>query len=412
MTSAAITMDPADAGFDPRRLARIDTHFHKYVDDGRLPGWQILVSRGGDVVHAFTYGLRDMAAGTPWADDTVARLYSMTKPITSVAAMMLYEEGRFDLKDPVSDVLPAFAELDVLIGGSTLSPETVPAIEPMRMWHLLTHTSGLTYGFHHAELADALYRKAGFEWASPKGMDLAASCDAWARLPLAFQPGTRFNYSVSTDVLGRVVEVLSGQTLEEFFDERILGPLGMVDTAFHADEAAQERLAALYVPNPLEGGRIARFDRFGAAALRPPAVLSGGGGLVGTAGDYLRFCEMLRRRGELDGVRLLSPRTVDLMATNHLPGGVDLEQFGQSTWAETTFTGIGFGLGFAVVLDPAEAKALVSPGEYSWGGAASTGFTIDPVEDVTAVVMTQLLPSSTYALRAELKRLICQAIVD
>ena len=412
MAELRVQVDPEEVGFDAGRLGRIDAHFGRYVEDRRLPGVLVAVARHGRIAHVAALGQRDVEADAPVTTDTIYRIFSMTKPVTSVAAMMLYEEGRFDLKTPVHRFIPSFRGTRVLTGGSTLSPTTEPTTEPVRIWHLLTHTSGLTYGFHHAEVADALYRKAGFEWGSPKGMDLAASCDAWASLPLAFQPGTRFNYSVSTDVLGRVVEVVSGQSLDEFFAERILGPLGMDDTAFHVAEDDLDRLAALYVPNPGDEGRYVRFDRMGRAITRPPAVLSGGGGLASTAGDYLRFCEMLRRGGELDGVRLLSPRTVAYMATNHLPGGVDLEAFGQSTWSESTFDGVGFGLGFAVVLDPAATRSLTSPGEYAWGGAASTGFYVDPHEDITAVLMTQLLPSSTYDLRAELKRLVTQALVD
>lgn len=412
MTSHELpTTDPRDVGFDPDRLERVATHFRRYVDERRLPGWQLIVARGGKVAIDWRYGHRDVEAGLEVEQDTIFRIYSMTKPLTSVAAMLLYEEGRLDLRHPVSRYIPAFEQSRVLTGGSAMAPVTAPARQPMLVWHLLTHTSGLTYGFHHHELADALYRKAGFEWGSPKGMDLAASCDAWAGLPLAHEPGSRFTYSVSTDVLGRVVEVASGQPLDAFLRERIIEPLDLRDTAFRVDGPDEERLAALYIPNPAER-TIVRFDQMGKAATRAPAVLSGGGGLVSTARDYLRFCEMLRRGGELDGVRLLSPRTVAYMTRNHLPGGVDLEQFGQATFAETTFDGVGFGLGFAVVVDPARAKTLCSPGEYAWGGAASTSFFVDPAEEMTAVWLTQLLPSSTYDLRAQLKRLLLQALVD
>ena len=258
----------------------------------------------------------------------------MTKPITSVAAMMLYEEGAFELKDPIHRYLPEFRHMRVFTGGSAIAPVTVPATEPIRVWHLLTHTAGLTYGFHHAHPVDGIYRKAGFEWGAPADRDLAECCARWAELPLVFEPGSRWNYSVATDVLGRLVEVLSGQTLDAFFAERIFGPLGMTDTSFSVREDDLGRLAALYVPPP--GTReILRYDAMGAAITKPPVFLSGGGGLVSTAHDYHRFTEMLRRGGELDGVRLLGPRTVRYMGTNHLPGGVDLEAFGQSTFAET-----------------------------------------------------------------------------
>jgi CubicO group peptidase (beta-lactamase class C family) len=410
MTDLTIEADPAEVGFDPTRLKRVDDYFARYVEHGRLPGWLLVVARHGRIAHVASSGLRDVEAGLPIEHDTLFRIYSMTKPITSVAAMMLYEEGAFELKDPIHRYLPEFRHMRVFTGGSAIAPVTVPASEPIRVWHLLTHTAGLTYGFHHAHPVDGIYRKAGFEWGAPADQDLAACCARWAELPLVFEPGSRWNYSVATDVLGRLVEVLSGQTLDAFFAERIFGPLGMTDTSFEVRDGDLDRLAALYVPRP--GTReILRYDAMGASITKPPVFLSGGGGLVSTAHDYHRFAEMLRRDGELDGVRLLGPRTVRYMGTNHLPGGVDLEAYGQSTFAETTFDGVGFGLGFAVVQDPAATKVLSSAGEMSWGGAASTGFFVDPVEDITAVFLTQLLPSSTYALRSQLKQVLYQALL-
>jgi CubicO group peptidase (beta-lactamase class C family) len=409
MSDLAIETDPAELGFDAARLKRVDDHFARYVEHGRLAGWLLLVARHGRIAHVASCGQRDLEAGLPIEHDTLFRIYSMTKPITSVAAMMLYEEGAFELKDPVHRFLPEFRHMRVFTGGSELAPVTAPATEPIRVWHLLTHTAGLTYGFHHAHPVDGIYRKAGFAWGAPNGADLAACCERWAELPLVFEPGSRWNYSVATDVLGRLVEVISGQTLDAFFRERIFGPLGMTDTAFSVGEQDLDRLAALYVPKP--GTReLIRYDAMGAAITEPPAFLSGGGGLVSTARDYHRFTEMLRCGGELDGVRLLGPRTIRYMGTNHLPGGVDLEAFGQSTFAETTFDGVGFGLGFAVVQDPAATKVVSSVGEMSWGGAASTGFFVDPVEDITAVFLTQLLPSSTYPLRSQLKQVLYQAL--
>ncbi len=347
-------------------------------------------------------------------EDTLWRIYSMTKPITSVAAMMLYEEGGFGLNDPVSAFIPSFANVRVYTGGSHQRPVTEPATEPVRVWHLLTHTAGLSYGFHYVHPVDAMYRAAGFEWSYPKGVNLAQACDIWAGLPLLFQPGTEWNYSVATDVLGRVIELVSGQSLADFFAARILRPLGMTDTAFSVPEPDAWRLAALYTSSP--GGGLARLDDLGAAALRPPRLLSGGGGLVSTAADYHRFTQMLLHRadspaGELDGVRLLSPRTVDFMARNHLPGGQDLETFGRPLYAESPFRGIGFGLGFATVIDPVPGKVICSAGELSWGGAASTTFWIDPQEELTVSFLTQLLPSSTYPIRPQLRQLVYQALV-
>lgn len=403
-------VDPAEHGFAPDRLGRIDQHFQRYVDDGLLRGIQVAVTRHGHVVHHSTAGHRDVEASLPWEDDTVVRLYSMTKPITSVAAMMLYEEGAFELKDPVSAFIPSFGESRVYRNGSRFSPVTEPATEPIRMWHLLTHTSGLTYGFHHQHVTDELHRVAGFEWGSPAGMDLAGACDVWAGLPLAFQPGTEWLYGVSTDVLGRVIEVISGQSLDEFFAERIFAPLGMTDTGFHVRDDQTDRFSRLYSPHPVSGEAVA--SPLESPLTEAPAMLSGGGGLCGTAADYLRFTQFLLNRGELDGVRLLGSRTVDFMASNHLPGGADLEAFGRPLFAETTYNGVGFGLGFSVVLDPAANKVLSSPGEYAWGGAASTAFWCDPQENIGVVFLCQLLPSSTHPIRTQLKQLVYQALVD
>jgi CubicO group peptidase (beta-lactamase class C family) len=301
----------------------------------------------------------------------------------------------------------------VYTGGSDLRPVTVPAIEPVRIWHLLTHTSGLTYGFHRLHPVDAMYRAAGFDMEPKPGMDLARACDIYAGLPLLFQPGAEWNYSVSTDVLGRVVEVASGQRLDEFFAERIFGPLGMTSTAFRAGDPS--RLAALYTPGP--DGAATRLDALGDVARKPRTLLSGGGGLVSTAGDYDRFTQMVLGRpgspaGELEGVRLLGPRTVAYMARNHLPGGADLESFGRPLYAESPLRGVGFGLGFAVTIDAARAKVMSSEGELSWGGAASTAFFVDPAEELTVAFYTQLMPSSTYPLRPQLRQLVYQAITD
>jgi CubicO group peptidase (beta-lactamase class C family) len=404
--------EPAELGFDAGRLQRIDRHFDRYVDDGRLPGYLALVARRGRIAHVASGGLRDMEAGAPVELDTLWRIYSMTKPITTVAAMTLWEEGAFELTDPVARFIPAFEDARVYLRGSAQKPLTVPPREPMRIWHLMTHTSGLTYGFHHTHAVDEAYRAKGFEWSTPPGVDLAACCEVWAGLALAFQPGAEWLYSVATDVLGRVIEVVSGQSLDAFFAERVLGPLGMTDTAFFAAPEDHGRLAALYAPDPATG-RAARFDEMGAAALRPPPALCGGGGLVSTAADYHRFALMLLGDGELDGVRLVGPRTVRMMRRNQLPGGADLAAFGRPLFAETTFEGVGFGLGFSVVEDPVAGHSASTRGEFGWGGAASTAFWVDPAEALTVLFFTQLLPSSTHpGLRPQLHQLVHQALVD
>ncbi len=409
MVAIQVEVEASDVGMSQSRLERLDRHFRTYVDDGRLTGWLIAVARQGKVAHLTAYGERDREAAAPVEADTVWRLASMTKPITSVAAMMLYEEGAFELKDPISKWLPYFEDMQVYRSGSSARPDLRPAIEPVRVWHLLTHTSGLTYGFHYAHPVDAMYRSAGFEWGHPPGVDLAGCCELWAAQPLVFEPGSEWNYGVSTDVLGRLVEVVSGQSLDSFFRERIFAPLGMVDTAFDA-KATADRLAAAYVAGPA-GSHSPPARLPGEAPETPPEVLSGGGGLMGTASDYLRFSEMLRRGGELDGTRLLSSRTVSYMTSNHLPGGADLEEVGRPLFAETTFAGVGFGLGVSVVTDPLAGKVLTSVGEYGWGGAFSTSWWVAPREDLSVLFFTQLLPSSTHPIRSQLRQLVYQALL-
>ncbi|HEU5034903.1 MAG TPA: serine hydrolase domain-containing protein [Mycobacteriales bacterium] len=409
MADFGVDVDQSEVGLDEQRLQRIDTHFRRYVDDGRLPGWQVMVSRAGRVAHLSSYGLADKESNRPVEPDTIWRIYSMTKPVTSVAALMLWEQGHFELNDPISRWLPEFSEMRVYTGGSAAKHTTVAATEPIRVWHLLTHTAGLTYGFHRVHVTDEIYRNAGFEFGNPRGFDLAQCVQAWAQLPLAFQPGAEWLYSVATDVLGRLVEVVSGQRLDEFFAANIFRPLDMVDTGFHVEPERQHRLAVLYALPP--GGRESvRFDRFGGVIRNRPEWLSGGGGLASTTRDYTRFTWMLLRGGELAGTRLLSPRTVRFMTRNHLPGGADLQAFGRPLFAETRYDGVGFGLGFATVLDPVAAKTAGNAGEFNWGGLASTSFWVDPVDDVTVVFMTQLMPSSSYPLRPQLRQLVYQAV--
>jgi CubicO group peptidase (beta-lactamase class C family) len=402
-------VDPVEVGLDAGRLAVLDTHFARYVDSGKLAGWQLVVSRRGQVAHASVYGRRDLEADLPVTPDTLWRIYSMTKPITSVAAMMLWEEGRFELTDEISRWLPEFAEVRVFDKGSALRPYTVPAIEPIRVWHLLTHTSGLTYGFHQTNVVDALYRAAGFDLVPTPGQDLAAVSAAWAKLPLLFQPGTGWGYGVSTDVLGRLIEVVSGQALDEFVSQRILEPLKMTDARWWVEQADASRLAALYTPDR-QTGQATRSDFLGAGALREPAYVSGGAGLVCSAADYHRFTQMLLRQGELDGVRLLGSRTLRFMTRNHLPDGKDLDQLSTGGFAETTLEGIGFGLGFAIVDNPIPSRTPSTPGSYYWGGLASTAFWVDPVEELTVALFTQLAPSSTYPLRPQLRQLVYSAL--
>ena len=402
--------EPSALGFDEDRLLRIGRHLDRYVEDGRLPGWSVIVARHGQILYRGRGGWRDVENQLAVQEDTIYRIYSMTKPITSTAALMLVEEGRIDLLDPVAEYLPAFASPMVYRGGPPTSPVLVPATEPIRIWHLLTHTAGLTYGFHFVHPVDAMYRHAGFTFGTPPHLDLEACCDRWAGLPLVFEPGSSWCYSVASDVLGRVVEVVEGRPLDTVLAQRILGPLNMADTGFCVAADRADDVAALYTPEP-GASRVRRLDPAPAVPTATPTYLSGGGGLFSSIDDYHRFLRVVVGGGESDGTRLLSPRTVTLMAANHLPGGADLEQFGQRLYAETPFDGVGFGLGFSVLVDPVKAKTLGSPGELAWGGAASTAFWVDPATGVSAVFMTQLVPSSTLPVRSELRTLVYQALV-
>lgn len=403
--------DPAEVGVDADRLARIDSYLARYVDDGRLPGWQVLVTRRGRTVHSSTYGSRDLEQGLPVEPDTLWRIYSMTKPVTAVAAMQLYEQGLVSLNDEVSRWIPEFADMRVLVGGHADLPQTVPATEPVRLWHLLTHTAGLTYAFTRSSVLDEMYAKHGADSLADPDADLAQMTERWASLPLLFNPGTAWNYSVATDLLGRVLEVVTGQTLEEVFAERVLGPLQMHDTRWWVDADDAPRLAALYTPNPATGKAL-RYDAMGAHALRPPKMLSGGGGLVSTAADYARFTAMLVGGGEVDGTRLLGPRTLAYMTRNHLPGGGTLTSLGRGQFAQAAYDGIGFGLGFGVSVDPVATKTTATPGEFTWGGLASTAFWVDPLEQLTAHFYTQLVPSRTYPIRTQLRQLVYASLVD
>ena len=398
---------PEEVGLSSPRLARIGGWMRRWVDSERLPGLLVAVVRDDRLAWIDTCGLRDVEAGLPVAPDTIYRMYSMTKPITTVAALMLYEEGCFQLDDPVARFLPAFSQTRVYAGGSAESFETEPLARPITVHDLMTHISGLTYAFQDEHPVDALYRRHGIEFNANLG-PLADLVEATAAQPLAFQPGTRWNYGVSTDVLGRLVEIWSGLSLDAFLAKRIFAPLGMTDTGFHVPEGQRERFASNYT-RP-DGGGLALVDAAHASRfLEPAATLSGGGGLVSTAADYLRFTRMLRGRGALGDTLLLGRKTVEHMTANQLPG--DLADLGQPRFSETPFTGVGFGLGVSVMLDPAKARIVGSPGEYAWGGMASTAFWVDPAEDLIVLLLTQLSPSSTYPIRRELRVLTYQALL-
>ncbi|MFG2322750.1 serine hydrolase domain-containing protein [Streptomyces sp. NPDC048568] len=401
--------DAGAAGLDAEALDRLDLHFARQVDEGRLPGFLVAVARGGRVAHLTVYGLRDLAAGLPVTAGTLWRIYSMTKPVTSVAVLTLVEEGRLSLDDPVARYLPAFAEPRVYVRGSGDDTVTRPAEGPVLVRHLMTHTAGLTFGFYHSHAVDGLYRAAGLESSVRPGAGLAETVDLYASLPLQFEPGTEWNYSVASNVLGRLVEVVSGQPLDAFFAARIFGPLGMTDTCFHVTDEQAERLAELYGETD-DGG----IEPVPGLPLRGwPRLLSGSGGLVSSAYDVHRFAEMLRRRGALDGVRVLAPETVDLMTRNHLPGGADLRALGSRPAHDRPGNdGVGFGLGVSVVTDPSRTQSPSGLGTYGWSGVATTTFWVDPGRDLTVQFMTQVRPRSSHTVYPDLKRLVHEALTD
>lgn len=404
----AVLTTPEDVGLASDRLARVSRWMQHQIEQQKLAGMITMIARRGQVVQFETCGKMDLAANKPMAADTIFRIYSMTKPLTSTAIMMLYEEGRFQLDDPISRFLPMFGKMRVFAGGTPEDYETVPAKREITFKDLLTHTSGLTYGFMEATPVDAIYRAQKLDFQTEEAT-LPEMMVRLARLPLLNHPGAEWNYSVSTDVLGALVEAISGMPFDRFLAERIIAPLGMVDTGFHVPEAKHARFAANYGKGD-NGGLKLIDDPKTSRYLRPRKLCSGGGGLVSTAQDYMRFCQMLLRKGELDGVRLLGRKTVEFMTGNHLPG--DLADMGQPRFSESSYAGIGFGLGFSVMLNPAKAEIVGSPGEYAWGGAASTAFWIDPKEEMIVIMLTQLMPSSTYPIRRELRALTYQAIID
>ncbi len=416
-------------GLSTERLERVTAWLEAQISSERLAGASVLIGRRGGIPYFEARGLADQAAAKSFTRDTIVRIYSMTKPITTVAAMMLYEEGCFQLDDPVARYLPEFANTPVWAGGDAPLGETVPQAQPMTVRQLMTHTAGLTYGFMQTNVVDEAYRAHRLDFPGGSG-SLAEQVTALATVPLLCQPGTEWNYSVSIDVLGRLVELWSGQSLAQFFQARLFDPLDMADAGFQVAAAKRDRFAACYAP--LSGGDLSNVGKAssepalseragglklqdpaeGSAFLEPATVYAGGGGLTASMRDYARFCQMLMNGGELEGVRILSPKTLDFMRRNQLPENRDMAAMGQPVWSETSYDGIGFGLGWAVVIDPVKAQIVTSTGEHHWGGAASTFFWLDPEEDLFVVLFTQLMPSSTYPIRRELRQRVYQALVD
>lgn len=406
---------PEQQGMDSERLTRIAAWMDGYVEARKYPGCSVLISRGGQEVFHYATGHRDIERGKPFERDTLARIYSMTKPVTSVAIMMLAERGLFHLDAPVSEFIPAFSNMTCLAPGAADISHAMPCATPT-LHHLLTHTSGLSYPFNPGILPEAM--DAQNLIFKPNQGSLSDMVDKVALLPLAFAPGSRWEYSVSIDVLGRVVEVVSGKTLAEFFETEIFAPIGMTETAFSVPSHARERFAALYTPlagdamdlNAAQKSTetLRKADDPETSAYHSTTMYSGGGGLVGTLDDYMKFTEMLRCGGTL-GERLLSPNTVAFMRRNHLPG--DIASMGPASFAEQPMEGMGFGLGGSVVIEPGRTRVPGSIGDFSWGGMASTFFWTDPVLDLSVVFFTQLSPSSSYPSRAEMKALIHGAVV-
>jgi CubicO group peptidase (beta-lactamase class C family) len=405
-------VDPAETGLNAERLKRIPAFFDPYIEKQKLPCVAVLVARGGQVAHLSFQGATEMGGSRPIDEDTIYRIYSMTKPVTSVAAMMLFEEGAIRLDHEVHRYIPEFQDAMVFAGGTAEKPELKKPDRAMTVRDLFLHTSGITYSFLMQGAPDEIYRKKKIEHPSWGG-DLKSFCEAIAKSPLAFSPGDRWNYSNSTDVLGRVIEVASGMSLDAFFHKRIFAPLGMDDTFFSVPEDKLDRLMACYSRHPVTGV-ITQADPAGRGSVyaRKPNVLSGGGGLASTIGDYFKFCLMLANGGELNGVRLLSPKTLEFMTLNHLPDNKTLKDMGDKTFSESRMDGSGFGLGWAVTTDVVATTQPGSVGTFSWGGMASTFFWIDPVEDLITIQMTQLMPSGAYPIRPQLQQLVYAAIEE
>ncbi len=401
-----------NSGIDGAALARLDQMLLSgYIEAGRIAGCVTLVARRGEIVHCSALGMMDRELGKPMAVDAIFRIYSMSKPITSVAMMQLHERGLFQLSDPVSRFIPQWRDLQVLGGGDYPDYVTRPPERPMTMRDLLSHQSGLTYGFMGGPVETGYFERQVYRAGTMRGRDLQSMIDRLADLPLKFSPGDHWNYGLSTDVCGFLVQEISGQRFDEYLEKHIFEPLEMVDSGFHVPVEKHHRLSANYELGPND--ELQQTDQFGAGeVLEPSTFLSGGGGLVSTTQDYWRFCQMMLNGGVLDGARILGPKTVELMTMNHLPDNGELSSCALGTWAEPANDGIGFGLGFAVALDLPRMQNLGSVGEYWWEGSASTIFWIDPVEDIVVIFMTQFMPSDAYPFRDQIKQVLYPGLIN
>lgn len=410
--TAFSTAKAIDHGFAQDRLDRIAPFFSSYLEQQRLPNVGIVIMRNGHIVYEHFAGKSAFDGGFTPDKDSLYRIYSMTKPITSVGLMMLYEQGKCQLYDPVSKFIPAFKKMDVFVSGTPNDYQVRPADREITIHDLLTHQSGLTYDFMMESPVDALYRNHKINGARSEKQTLEELCEKITELPLLFSPGERWNYSVATDICGRLIEIISGKSLDQYFEEEILKPLKMNNTMFTLEGDNLKRLTHNYARDPISGKTQLADSPDKTVYRTGRRFLSGGGGLLSTMNDYLRFTEFLRLGGQLDGVRLLSPLTLSMMTSNHLPNNETLITRANGAFSEVSSAGTGFGLGFSVVTNPTEAATVSSMGTYAWGGLASTFFWNDPVYDMNVVFFTQLMPSRTYPLGMQLRQLVYSAIIS
>ena len=397
---------PEAVGFSSDRLSSINSKLQDYVDRGKVAGFVTLVARGSEVARFEACGYRDAESQLPMERDTIFRIYSMTKPITSIALMQLYERGKFQLPQPVSRYIPAFGKTKVLSGVGFLGQQLAPQNPPMTIHHLLTHTAGLSYGFFLDTPIDEMYRNSIFR---SETATLEEKTTGMAELPLRFQPGSAWNYSIATDVCGYLVQLLADMPFEDYLDENIFRPLGMVDTAFHVAEHDLDRFAKLYQHLPLEGG----YREYKGAPnipfhdyTKPAKAPSGGGGLVSTTADYWRFANMLLNEGEANDARVIGRKTLEFMTRNHIAPDLLPLAIGPNP-----IPGRGFGLGFDVVMDAAQTGVLNSDGNFGWSGAAATNFWVDPQEQLLGIIMTQLM-DNILPFQQDFRALTYQALVD
>lgn len=401
-----ITAKPEDVGFSSKRLNSISKFVNDYVSEGKLSGVSTMIARHGQIISSEQHGMADIAAQKPIKEDTIFRIYSMTKPITSVAIMMLYEKGKFALDDPVGRFIPELSSLKVFERMSERGIRLKDQKTPITIRHLLSHTSGLSYGHHQDSPVDEMYRNANI---TDPDTNLKTMIEKISKIPLVNHPGTKWRYSNATDVLGYLIEILSGTSFDTFLRQNIFKPLNMLDTDFYISKEKIDRLATVYSPGingtlqPLESDYVQKF-------ARPHTLYSGGGGLTSTIADYMKFSQMLLNGGEHKGVRLLSPKTIQLMTLDQLTN--DLKPFAVSEGMSAETKGCGFGLGFRIITDLAHHGVIGSEGIYSWGGAASTIFWNDPSEDLTAILMTQMMPSSAYPIRRQFQIAVYQALMN